>query len=118
MANKYHAKKVVYNGITFDSRKELQRYHELKLLERCGDIENLERQVAFTLIPAQYTPTAKTKGKLAERKVEYIADFVYTANGETVVEDVKGYRGGAGYGVFVIKRKLMLWVHGIRIKEV
>ena len=68
------------------------------------------------LIPAQ-----KIDGKVFERAVKYRADFVYKdKNGETVVEDVKGYRdpSSAGFAKFVLKRKLMLYVHGIRIREV
>ena len=60
------------------------------------------------------------KGKIIERECSYIADFIYQENGKTIVEDVKGYRepSSAGYAKFVIKRKLMLHVHGIRIKEI
>lgn len=113
--NKYKAKKVVCDGITFDSKKEANRYYELKLLERAGEIKDLELQKEYILVPAQYI-----NGKCVERAVKYKADFVYTENGETVVEDVKGYRdpASAGYAKFVIKRKLMLYIHGIRVKEV
>lgn len=106
---KYHAKKTELDGITFDSRKEAQRYAELKLLERSGAIHNLQRQVRYELIPAQ-----KKDGKTIERACHYIADFVYTENGKTVVEDVKGYRTKE----YVLKRKLMLQVHGIEVREV
>lgn len=113
--NKYKAKKVVIDGITFDSKKEANRYCELKLLERAREITSLELQKEYELIPAQYI-----NGKCVERAVKYKADFVYKQNGETVVEDVKGYRdpASAGYAKFVIKRKLMLYVHNIRVKEV
>lgn len=113
--NKYGAKKVTVDGIQFDSRKEANRYCELKLLERCGAITNLELQKEFMLIPAQ-----RVDGKVVERAVKYKADFVYKENGKTVVEDVKGYRdpSSAGYAKFVIKRKLLLYKYGIRIKEV
>ena len=84
---KYHAKKTELDGITFDSKKEANRYAELKLLERSGAIHNLQRQVRYELIPAQ-----KKDGKTIERACHYIADFVYEDNGKTVVEDVKGYR--------------------------
>lgn len=106
---KYHAKKTELDGITFDSRKEAQRYAELRLLERSGAIHNLRRQVRYELIPAQ-----KKDGKTIERACHYIADFVYTENGKTVVEDVKGYRTKE----YVLKRKLMLQVHGIEVREV
>ena len=123
-ASKYGAKKVEVDGVKFDSQKEARRWTQLKLLERAGEIEGLERQVKFVLIPAQREPDSigvrggKIKGKLIEREVAYIADFVYIENDEKVVEDVKGYKGGTAYDVFKIKRKLMLFVHGIRVKEV
>ena len=128
--NKYHAKKVVFDGITFDSKKEARRYEELILQERCQVISNLQRQVKYVLIPNQHAESTETykrgskkgqpkRGKLLERECSYVADFVYTdATGETIVEDVKGYRGGGAYGIFKIKRKLMLWVHGIKIREI
>ena len=75
-----------------------------------GGITDLRRQVPFTLIPSQ----KGADGKVIEYPVKYIADFVYTENGKTVVEDVKGYKTPE----YIIKRKLMLQVHGIRIKEV
>lgn len=106
---KYHAKKTELDGITFDSRKEAQRYAELRLLERSGAIHNLRRQVRYELIPAQ-----KKGGKTIERACHYIADFVYEEDGKTVVEDVKGYRTKE----YVLKRKLMLQVHGIEVREV
>lgn len=113
--NKYGAKKVTVDGIQFDSKKEANRYCELKLLERCGAITDLELQKEFELIPAQ-----RIDGNVIERAVKYKADFVYKENGKIIVEDVKGYRdpSSAGYAKFVLKRKLMLHVHGIRVREV
>ncbi len=101
-ANKYHAKRVG----THASKKEHQRAATLRLWQRAGVISNLREQVPFVLIPAQQ----------GERPCKYIADFVYTDNetGQTVVEDTKGVLTD----VYRIKRKLMLYVHGIRIKEV
>ena len=79
-----------------------------------GEIHALQMQVPFTLIPAQKAPSGKT-----ERAVVYRSDFCYTdADNHMVVEDVKGYRRGAGYAVFRIKAKLMLHKFGIEIKEV
>lgn len=118
--NKYNAKKVVVNGIVFDSKKEERRYKELVLLERAGKINGLRRQVEFELLPAQYEPDTVgprggvKKGKIIERKCSYVADFVYVEDGKVVVEDTKGMRTKD----YVIKRKLMYHVHGIRIKEV
>lgn len=122
--SKYKSKKTIVDGIEFDSRKEANRYCELKLLQRAGKIQNLELQKAFELIPAQREADTIgkrggiIKGKVIEKAVFYRADFVYTENGETVVEDVKGYKGGGAYAVFTIKRKLLLYKYGIKIKEI
>lgn len=112
---KYHNKKVVRDGETFDSVKEYRRFCELLLLEKGGVISDLQRQVKYVLIPSQ-----KEGKKTIERECSYRADFVYTDNetGETIVEDVKGYKGGGAYEIFKIKRKLMLYVHHIKIVEV
>lgn len=125
---KYNNKKIIVDGIKFDSKKEALRYKELKMLERAGIIHDLQRQVKYVLVPAQYERTDEIytrgkdkgkpkKGRLIERECAYYADFVYTKDGNTIVEDVKGYRDGQAYNLFVIKRKLMLYVHGIIIKE-
>ena len=106
---KYHNMRVVVDGIPFDSKKEAQRYRELSLLLRAGIIRDLELQKQYELIPAQRIGT-----KVVERAVKYKADFVYKENGETVVEDTKGVKTKD----YIIKRKLMLWVHGISIREV
>ena len=127
---KYKNTPVEYDGINFDSKREAKRYAELKLLERAGKISGLQRQVKFELIPAQYEAVErwsdktgkrlKDEKRLLEKECSYIADFVYCMDGRRVVEDVKGYRDpqSAGYAKFVIKRKLMLYVHGIKIQEV
>ena len=105
---KYKNKKVVIDGITFDSKKEAGRYKELKTLERAGIIQKLQRQVKYVLIPAQYERTSSVyvkgnnkgkpkKGRLIERECAYYADFVYMQDGNTIVEDVKGYRDGQAY---------------------
>ena len=107
--SKYGNRKVIHDGIEFDSVKEAQRYCELKLMQRAGVISDLQLQVPFELIPTQ-----RIDGKLAEKAVNYVADFVYQQNGAQVVEDTKGVRTKE----YIIKRKLMLWVHGIRIREV
>ena len=118
--SKYHAKKVRdLDGNSYDSKKEYRRYRELQLLERAGQITNLRRQVKFVLIPAQREPEqsgprgGRKPGTLIEREVAYYADFAYEVNGNTVVEDCKGVRTPE----YRIKKKLMLWVHGIRILE-
>lgn len=106
---KYRNKKVTIDGIVFDSKREAKRYTELKLLEKAGQIQGLELQKEYVLIPSQ-----KINGKVAERAVKYKADFVYTENGKTVVEDTKGMRTKD----YIIKRKLMLYIHGVKIKEI
>lgn len=124
---KYGNRKAVIDGITFDSKKEAQRYTELKLLEKAGKITGLQLQREFELIPEQREKTDQiyTKGpnkgrfkpgKLLERKCSYVADFVYwdLENNCMVVEDAKGMRTKE----YIIKRKLMLHIYGIRIKEV
>lgn len=105
--NKYHAKKVGGHA----SRKEHDRANQLKLMQRAGEISGFQEQVSYELIPAQ----RDSAGNLLERSCRYIADFVYTdvETGQTVVEDTKGVRTKE----YVIKRKLMLAVHGIRITE-
>ena len=118
--SKYHAKKTVVDGMVFDSKKEAREYGILKALERAGEISDLQRQVEFLLIPEQREPDTVgvrggiRKGRLIERKVIYVADFTYMRDGEYVVEDVKGMRTKE----YVLKRKMMLHIHGIRIKEV
>ena len=123
---KYNNTKIQADGHTFDSKHEYQRYCELKLLERSGAITDLQMQVKFVLIPSQYEPdTVKVlksgkekvvKGKLIERECSYIADFVYQYNGKTVVEDAKSPITRTKE--YIIKRKLMLERHNIRIQEV
>lgn len=108
---KYNNKKVTVNGQVFDSKKEASRYKELLLLEKAGAIKDLRMQVKFTLIPAQRD---EATGKVVERECSYKADFVYSEGEKTVVEDVKGFRTKE----YIIKRKLMLWRYGIRIREV
>ena len=108
---KYNNRKITVDGITFDSQREAVRFQELRMLEKAGEIGGLRRQVPFELIPAQYD---RRTGKLLERSVKYVADFVYQTDGFTVVEDVKGVRTKE----YIIKRKLLLYRHGLRIQEV
>ena len=114
--------------MTFDSLKEYRKFRELLLLEKAGEITDLKRQVEFELIPAQYEeiPTGevykrgelkgqpKIKRVCLELSVKYIADFVYKEDGKTIVVDTKGFRTKD----YILKRKMMLYFHGIRIKEV
>ena len=109
MRSKYHSRKITRDGETFDSVKEYQRWCELKLLERTGKIVDLKRQQKFELIPSQ-----RVDGRVVERPCTYIADFVYQEDGQTVVEDTKGFKTKD----YIIKRKLMLYIHGIKVSEV
>ena len=122
---KYRNRKVrLPDGTVFDSVHEYQRWRELLLLQRAGQIADLQRQVKFLLIPAQTETferySEKTGKRLKdgcrtiEKECSYVADFVYTKSGVQIVEDAKGMRTPE----YIIKRKLMLWVHGIRIQEV
>lgn len=107
---KYHSRKITIDNQTFDSMKEFGRWKDLQRLLGAGVITDLKRQVKFELIPSQKNEF----GKVIERPVTYVADFVYKKNGKQFVEDVKGFKTKE----YVIKRKLMLYVHGIRIHEV
>lgn len=109
--SKYGAKKTVVDGITFDSKREAERYCELKLLLRGKAIRDLRLQVKYELVPA-----VRYNGKVMQRAINYYADFVYTDNrtGEEIVEDVKGYKTQ----VYTMKKKMMLEKYGIQIREV
>lgn len=123
--SKYGNRKTVVDGMTFDSKKEANRFRELQLLERAGKITALQRQVKYVLIPTQrefsneiYKKGAHQghfkPGKVLEKECSYIADFAYIQDGAYVVEDTKGVRTEA----YKIKRKLMLERYGIQIREV
>lgn len=84
----------------------MERWRQLLLFQKAGLITDLKRQVRYQLIP--YQPEFKLKG------VSYVADFDYYENGQHIVEDAKGYRTRD----YIIKRKLMAFVHGILVKEV
>lgn len=101
--SKYHNRRVVVDGLRFDSIKEAHRWCELCLLQRAGQITDLRRQVPFVLIP-----------KSAHgRAVKYIADFVYIEGGREVIEDAKGVRTA----VYKLKKRLMA-EQGKQIREV
>ena len=110
---KYRNRPAEVDGEIFRSRLELRRWLHLKELERAGAIRCLRREVEYPLIPKQ-----RRADGAAERSCKYVADFVYfdLAAGAEVVEDTKSKATRTpGY---VIKRKLMLFVHGITVKEV
>lgn len=107
MTNKYRN---IRAGI-FDSKKEMKRFKQLESLEKQGVIKDLRRQVRYDLLPSQYID-----GKCVERGVKYFADFVYIQDGKTIVEDVKSPISRTKD--YIIKRKMMLHIHGIRITEI
>lgn len=105
---KYGNHKVSTPDGVFDSKKEYNRWCELKLLEKAGEISDLQRQKKFLLLPEQ-------KGTIrTERRVWYIADFVYMDHGELIVEDVKGFKTRE----YVLKRKMFKYFHHVEIREI
>lgn len=87
-----------------DSKAESMRAHDLRIMQRIGVISDLKEQVRFELIPKQD----------GERAVTYVADFTYLdEKGALIVEDKKGFRTPE----YILKRKLMLYRHGIRVLE-
>lgn len=104
--SKYSSAKTDVDGVTFDSKKEAEFYAELKLRERAGEISRLRLQPRYLLQDA-----FKHEGK-QYREIEYVADFEYIENGETVVVDVKGFKTA----VYMIKKKLFLYKYGDRVK--
>ena len=124
--SKYHNKPVTYDGITFDSTKEGEYYLYLKQLQENGVISNLQMQVSYEIIPPVYVDDVvhmKTKDKTVKRCIQrashYKADFEYivTATGQKEVVDVKGKTAPLTKD-FELKKKLMLYVHGIPVKIV
>ena len=121
----YNKRTIASDGNVFDSVKEARRWEQLLLLQKADKINSLRRQVAYELLPNQYETYERysKSGKrlkdgirLVERTVEYVADFVYTITetGENIVEDTKGVKTKD----YIIKRKLLYAVHGIKIKEI
>lgn len=123
---KYGNRKTIIDNITFDSKHEAERYLELRFKQQIGQIIDLKLQTKYVLIPAQYEESQEVytkgkhkgepkRGKLIERELSYYADFDYiTADGLHIVEDAKGMKTKD----YIIKRKLMLYLHGIKIREV
>lgn len=124
--SKYRNKKVEYEGIVFDSKKEMKRYIFLKEMEEKGVIECLERQVRYVLIPSikeDKIVHMKTKDKVVSRTIQlaitYTCDFRYLVNGRTIVEDVKASPKSASLDkVFLLKEKLFRWKMGFPITRV
>lgn len=105
---KYGAVKTVVLGITFDSKREADRFEELLLLQKAGDITGLELQPQYPLHVMTPSGTRVVIGR-------YIADFRYTRNGEVVIEDAKGFRGKE---LYLWKLKHVVAQYGIVVKEV
>ena len=97
--NKYRNTKVEINGIKFDSIKEGERYHELYLLQKAGEISDLRLQEEFVLQNAYRSPENGEK----KRAIKYLADFTYVVDGERIIEDAKGVKTP----VYQIKKKMM-----------
>lgn len=120
--SKYGSKKVAYDGMEFDSKKEMYRYIRLKSMQEEGLISDLRMQVPFEIIPAVYEEETiqlktkvKTVTKCVQRAAYYLADFVYRdKEGNEVVEDAKGMRTEK----YLLKKKMMRAFLGITIKEV
>ncbi len=117
--SKYHSVQRIVDGITFASKKEAERYLELRLQQRAGKISDLRLQVRFELLPAQFAVSDQVytrgsrkglpkRGKCIERAVVYVADFVYLENGRLIAEDAKGMRTKE----YIIKRKLFRYLYG------
>lgn len=105
---KYRAEPTVVDGIRFASKKEARRYSDLMLLQRAGEIRNLQRQVKIPL-QGKDAPIRTPKG----RQAHYIADFTYFTEAAFVVEDVKG----KATPVYLLK-KAILAAQGVRVVEV
>lgn len=106
--NKYKNKKIVYNGVKFDSKKEYAYYIKLKLLEESNKIQDLKRQVKYEL-----QPSYKFKGKTI-RAINYIADFEYIENGVKHIIDTKGFRTE----IYKLKKKMFEYKYNLEIEEV
>ena len=119
---KYNSKKITIDGIIFASKREAKHYEFFKAQKAAGEISDFKMQVSFVLVPTQTEGVTvfdkkgnhKTKTKVVEHAVKYVADFVVTdIDGSMTVYDVKGFPTP----VYGIKRKLMRYVHGIAIQE-
>ncbi len=123
---KYGNKRLTIDGVTWDSKREYQRWLALRQAEKDGLISDLERQPKYELVPAikeKYIKHLKTKDKVCERTAQlpitYTADFRYIKDGKTVVEDVKASPHMAALDPkFLIKEKLFRWKFGFPIKRV
>ena len=106
---KYRNEKVVIDGHTFDSEREGERYCELRLMQKAGEIDDLQIHPDFVLVP-----NILEEGHVVQRAVKYTADFSYISSGCKIVEDVKGVKTD----VYKLKKKLMRYIYGIKITEI
>ena len=92
-------------GIVFASKKEMKRYAELRLLERAGEVQDLELQPEFRVsINDQHYCT-------------YTADFAYTENGQRVIEELKS-TGTAKDASYRLRKKAAELFYGIKVKVI
>lgn len=112
--SKFGNEKQEEDGHKFDSKKEYKRYVQLKTMQRCGLISNLQHHVRYEIAPAVKFPSKKSKSQPRY----YEADFVYIdiKTGMTIVEDVKSE--ATVTQLYLLKKHLMMAVHGIEIQEV
>lgn len=96
---KYGNKKTCVDGVVFDSRKEADRYRELRMLEKAGIVSDLKLQQRFEIVP-------KAGGN--KRARFYIADFTYSEDGKRICEDVKSPITRQN-PVYTLKKALFLW---------
>lgn len=113
--SKYGNVRAEEDGLKFDSQKEYKRYKQLKVMERVGLIKDLQHHKVFEISPEVKFPSKKT----TSRARTYEADFVYidTKTGQTIVEDVKS-EATKENAVYLLKKHLMMAIHGIEIQEV
>ena len=107
MRVKYKNTKIEFEGILFHSKGELKRYKELCLLEKSGEISELERQKKY-ILQEKYT---KNSRKI--REISYIADFVYKDKKGVVIEDFKGFRTE----MYKLKKKIFEFKYPYEITE-
>ena len=126
---KFGNEKVEFDGEVFDSKRELARYQELRLIEKSGAIRNLRTKISYEVTP--FIPA--TEDRPSQRATYFIPDFTYEefykGKWRTVCEDVKFSTHATGlakaslkkapaYNLFRLKSKLLYQQQGIFTKEV
>lgn len=109
--SKYRNVKVVIDGERFDSKREATYWRGLKAREKNGEIDDLRRQVPFTLCAPERIE-GRFHGAIAT-VATYIADFVYFENGQRHVVDAKGKRTA----MYQLKKKWLAIQDGIQVEE-